>query len=176
MLRIRTFGDPVLRQAARPVTDFDDALERLVDEMLETMYDAPGVGLAAPQVGIEKAFFVYDIGDGPGVLCNPQIVETSGAHRREEGCLSVPGFWFEVERPEWVVARGVDIKGDPSELSGEGLMARMLAHEIDHLNGELLIDRLEKAERKAALKEIRQVFEFGGGGSLIPPRHGERKA
>lgn len=168
MLKIRTFGDPVLRQATRPVTEFDDALARLVAEMLETMYDAPGVGLAAPQVGIEKAFFVYDIGEGPGALCNPEIVESSGAHRREEGCLSVPGFWFEVERPEWVVARGVDIYGDPAELSGEGLMARMLAHEIDHLNGELLIDRLEKPARKAALKEIREVLDSAGG-HLAPP-------
>lgn len=175
MLKIRTYGDPVLRQATRPVTEFDEALERLVAEMLETMYDAPGVGLAAPQVGVEKAFFVYDIGEGPGVLCNPEIVEIAGAHRREEGCLSVPGFWFEVERPEWVVARGVDINGDPAELSGEGLMARMLSHEVDHLKGELLIDRLERPARKAALKEIREVLESGGG-HLVPPPVSERKA
>lgn len=109
------------------------------------------------------------------MLCNPEIVESSGAHWREEGCLSVPGFWFEVERPEWVVARGVDIHGDPAELSGEGLMARMLSHEIDHLNGELLIDRLEKPARKAALKEIREVYESGGG-HLTPPRVARQKA
>lgn len=175
MLKIRTYGDPVLRQATRPVTDFTDAFEHLVAEMLKTMYDAPGVGLAAPQVGIEKAFFVYDVGEGPGVLCNPEIVESSGSHRREEGCLSVPGFWFEIERPEWVVAKGVDVHGEPVELSGEGLMARMLAHEIDHLNGELLIDRLETPARKAALKAIREAFEFGGG-NFTPPAGNSTKA
>lgn len=160
-MKIRTYGDPVLRQATRPVTEFDEALDRLVAEMLETMYDAPGVGLAAPQVGIEKAFFVYDIGEGPGVMCNPEIVELRGSHLRDEGCLSLPGFWFEVERPEWVAARGQDVRGAHVELSGEGLMARMLSHEIDHLNGELLIDRLDKPARKAALREIRDAFDSG---------------
>lgn len=159
MLRIRTYGDPVLRQKARPVIDFDKSLEKLVDEMLATMYEAPGVGLAAPQIGVEKSLFVFDIGDGPGVMCNPEIIESRGAHRREEGCLSVPGLWFEVERPEWVVARGQDPTGKQVELAGEGLMARMLSHEIDHLNGKLLIDRLEKEQRKTALREIRETLK-----------------
>lgn len=161
ILSIRTYGDPVLREPTQPVARFDADLEALVDDMLETMYDAPGVGLAAPQIGVEKAFFVYDIGDGPGVMCNPVVELAEGEHLRDEGCLSVPTLWFEVRRPERVVVRGQDITGAPVELYGEGLMARMLMHESDHLNGGLLIDRLDKAERKAALRQIRERSEAG---------------
>lgn len=137
--------------------------------MLETMYAAPGVGLAAPQVGIEKSLFVYDVGEGPGALCNPVIAETWGEIARDEGCLSVPGLWFELTRPERVVAKGLDLEGEPVEVYGEGLMARMLMHETDHLGGMLLIDRLERSRRKEAMRIIRAQAE--GGPVERSPRH-----
>lgn len=156
ILRICTFGDPILRREARPVEGPGGSLERIVEDMYETMYAAPGVGLAATQVGIEKAFFVYDIGDGPGVLVNPEIVHSEGEAEHEEGCLSLPGMWFTVTRPAEVVARGSDLSGNAVELGGEGLIARMLMHETDHLAGVLIIDRIRKAERKEAMKALRR--------------------
>lgn len=153
---IRTFGDPVLRAVAEPIDEITDSLRALVDDMLETMYDAPGVGLAAPQIGISKAIFVADIGDGPFVMINPEIVETDGEWTSDEGCLSVPDRWWQITRPGYAKARGLDIDGGEVEYEGEELLGRVLQHEIDHLNGMLLIERLPRRLKKQALRELRE--------------------
>ena len=152
---IRTFGDPVLRATGATVTDFDDALDKLVEDMVETMYDAPGVGLAAPQIGVSKRVCVFDAGEGVEVLINPEIVETSGEWTFDEGCLSVPGYFWPITRPSFARARGFGLDGDPVEFAGEELLGRVLQHEIDHLNGMLLIERLDRRTRKAALRDLR---------------------
>ncbi len=153
---IRVFGDPVLRTPAQPVEEFSSAFERLIEDMLETMYEAPGVGLAAPQIGISKQIFVADIGDGPFAMFNPEIVETADSWAFDEGCLSVPGYFWEIERPGFARARGYDINGDAIELSGDELMGRVLQHEIDHLNGMLLLERLPRRTKKQALRDLRE--------------------
>ena len=152
---IRTFGDPVLRASAEPVEQFDDALGRLAADMLETMYEAPGVGLAAPQIGISKRIFVFDTGDGPHVLINPEIIDVSDEWEFDEGCLSVPGRYWPISRPSFARARGLDLNGDPIEFAGDELLGRVLQHETDHLDGMLLIERLSKRERKGALRDLR---------------------
>ena len=153
---IRTFGDPVLKQRARDVTEIDGDLARAAQTMIDTMYEASGVGLAAPQVGIQKRFFTYDVGDGPGVLVNPEVVDTHGEWVYDEGCLSVPGLHFEIVRPKVVTVRGLDLDGDEVVIEGDELMGRMLLHEIDHLDGVLLLERLEPEVRKEALRELRR--------------------
>ncbi len=153
---IRTFGDPVLRTRAVDVPDHDESLERLVEDMLETMYEAPGVGLAAPQIGISKRVFVADIGEGPFVMVNPEIVEASGTWTFDEGCLSVPGYYWPIKRPGYAKARGLDVDGNQVEFEGDELMGRVLQHEIDHLNGMLLLERLSRKDRRQALRDIRE--------------------
>ena len=153
---IRVFGDPVLRTPAEPVTDIDDAIRRLIDDMFETMYEAPGVGLAAPQIGVSKRLFVADIGEGPFVLINPELVETSGEWEFEEGCLSVPNRFWHLVRPGFARARGLDRDGNEVELAGEDLLGRVLQHEIDHLDGMLILERLPRKVRKQAFKELRE--------------------
>lgn len=153
---IRTFGDPVLRAKAADVADDAASLERLADDMLETMYEAPGVGLAAPQIGISKRIFVADIGEGPFVMVNPEIVEVSGSWTFDEGCLSVPGYYWPIKRPSYAKARGLDVDGNEILFEGEELMGRVLQHEIDHLNGMLLLERLSRRARKQALRDIRE--------------------
>jgi peptide deformylase len=155
---IRVYPDPVLRSEAATVEVFDDELRRLADDMLETMYDAPGVGLAAPQIGISKRLFVADVGEGPLFMVNPQVVETSGTWDFEEGCLSIPEHWWEFARPAFARAIGQDLDGNPLELAGDELMGRMLQHETDHLSGKLLIDRLPRGERKRALAQLREAL------------------
>jgi peptide deformylase len=161
---IRQFGDPVLRQRAREVTEIDADLARIVETMLVTMHDAHGVGLAAPQVGVQKRVYTYDVdevrergGDAPGsgVLINPEIVEAHDEWTFEEGCLSVPGLAFEITRPKVVTVRGLDLDGNEVVLEGDELMGRVIQHEIDHLDGVLLLDRLEPAVRKEAMRELR---------------------
>jgi len=159
---IRVFPDPVLRAAASAVTDFGPELERLADDMLETMYEAPGVGLAAPQIGISKRIFVADIGEGPFVMVNPEIVETSGKWKFEEGCLSVPGLWWEFSRPAFARVRGFDLEGAPVEYAGDELMGRLLQHETDHLAGTLILERLPRRMRKDALRDLRSAVPPGG--------------
>lgn len=154
---IRTFGDPVLRTAAVDVVEFDAALQRLADDMLETMYDAPGVGLAAPQIGVSKRVFVADIGEGPFVMVNPEIVETADSWEFDEGCLSVPGHFWEISRPGYALARGLDLAGNPVEYEGDELMGRVLQHEIDHLAGTLLIEHLSRRNRRRALRDLREA-------------------
>lgn len=152
---IRVHGDPVLRQATLEVTEFDDVLARLADEMIETMYDAPGVGLAANQIGVQKSIFVWDIGDGPGVAVNPVLSGHAGEWTYDEGCLSVPGLYWPITRSGIVHLRAQDLKGDPYELDGDEILARVFLHEVDHLQGHLLIDRLDPETRKQALAELR---------------------
>ena len=136
-------GDPVLRQVARPVKNFNRSLKKLMDDMLETMYDAPGVGLAAPQVGVSRRIVVADVGEGlgPFFLVNPEITERSGSQEGYEGCLSVVGWVGEVERYERVVVRAWDPYGREQWVRAEGFFARCMQHEVDHLNGILYKDR-----------------------------------
>ncbi|MFQ5522615.1 MAG: peptide deformylase [Acidimicrobiia bacterium] len=155
---IRTFGDPVLRMETKTVTEIDETVRALVRDMIETMYDAPGVGLAANQIGVSRRIAVFDAQDdlGARVMINPEIVETSGEWAYEEGCLSVPGRYWEIVRPGFARVRALDLEGNEVEYAGDGLLGRVLQHEIDHLEGHLLIDRLDKVERKRALKELRE--------------------
>ena len=155
---IRLFGDPVLKRPAAPVADLNGGLAKLVDAMYATMYDAPGVGLAAPQVGVQQRFFVYDVNDetGPHVLLNPEIVEAKGEWTYEEGCLSLPGLAFEITRPDVITMKGLDLDGNEVVLEGDELLGRVFQHELDHLDGVLLLDRLARVERKQALRELRE--------------------
>ncbi len=152
---IRTLGDAVLRTVAEPVAVVDDAVRRLIDDMLETMYDAPGVGLAAPQIGVSKRVIVFDVGEGPKAMVNPELVETSGSWEYEEGCLSIPDKFWPIARPAFARARGLDRDGEPVELAGDELLGRVLQHEVDHLEGKLLLERLSRRARKEALRELR---------------------
>lgn len=154
---IRVIGDPVLRQRARRVTDIDGALVRLADDMIDTMYQAPGIGLAAPQVGVQKRLFVWDMGEGPQVIVNPEIVESDGEWLYDEACLSVPGLSWEIARPKTVHLVGRDLDGNEMSFEADELEARLFQHEIDHLDGTLLIERLDSDQRKAALKTIRDL-------------------
>ena len=140
---IRKFGDDVLRKKCREVDEIDERLLTLIEDMKETMYEAEGVGLAAPQVGILKRLFVIDIGEGPLVFINAEILETSGSQTDEEGCLSLPGETKEVMRPNYVKARALNEKGEEFEIEAEELLARAILHEYDHLNGTLFIDRVK---------------------------------
>lgn len=158
ILPIRTLGDPVLKTPATPVTAFDAALRRLFDDMVETMYGAPGVGLAGPQVGLSKRLFVFDDGQtGPVLLVNPELAEPSGEIVEDEGCLSIPGPYFATPRFSRIVCRGRDVDGRPLELEGEGLLARIFQHEHDHLDGTLYIDRLDEDGRRSVLAELRRI-------------------
>lgn len=162
---IRMFGDPVLRQRARDVDEFDGTLAHLVDGMVETMYAAPGAGLAAPQVGVQKRLFVFDIGEGPVTVVNPEIVETSGEWTYEEGCLSVPGLYFPITRPNKVTLRGLDVDGKEVLLEGDELLGRVFQHEVDHLDGVLLLERLDDETRRTAMRLIREQTLTG----RVPP-------
>lgn len=145
-----------MRAVAAAVTDDRASLQRLIDDMLETMYEAPGVGLAAPQIGISKRIFVADIGEGPFAMINPEIVEVDGTWTFDEGCLSVPGYYWPIKRPGYAKARGLDVDGNEVIFEGEELMGRVLQHEIDHLDGMLLLERLPRRTKKQALREIRE--------------------
>ena len=153
--QIRLVGDPVLRQPTPEVTDIDGRLVKLADDMLTTMYEAPGVGLAAPQVGVRKRLFVYDIGDGPRTVVNPQLRESSGEWAYEEGCLSIPELSWEVVRPKQVHLVGFDLDGNELDIEADELLARCFQHELDHLDGVLLLERLDDDTRKAALRTLR---------------------
>ena len=158
---IRKFGDPVLRTRAAEVDDIDGTLVRVVDDMLETMYAEPGLGLAAPQVGISKRLFVYDIGDGPHAIVNPEIVESEGEWAFEEGCLSVPGLSWEIIRPKEIHLTGYDLDGNEISIEADELLSRCFQHELDHLDGKLLIDHLQGETRKEAMRTVREIF-LGG--------------
>ena len=164
MYPLRLFGDPVLKQRARDVEEIDGDLVTLVHGMYDTMDLEEGIGLAAPQVGVRKRLFTFDLheGEGPGVVINPEIVERGGEVLSEEGCLSVPGYRFEVVRSERVTMRGLDLDGNELLIEGDDLLARMIQHEIDHLDGVLLLDRVEPDVRREALREMR-TREMGPG-------------
>lgn len=153
---VRVIGDPVLRKIASEIADIDGKLVRLADDMLETMYAEPGIGLAAPQIGVQKRFFVYDIGEGPEAIVNPVITESRGEWYYEEGCLSVPGLSFEILRPKEVHITGYDLHGNEVSLEADELLSRLFQHEMDHLDGILLLDHLDDKTRKKALKTLRE--------------------
>jgi peptide deformylase len=156
LLSIRTFGDPVLRERARPVEEFDDALRQLAQAMIVAMHEAPGIGLAAPQVGRPIRLIVFDVGnDGDRAVVNPVLRDEWGEQVAEEGCLSLPGLYYPVRRFERVAAEGFDLEGHPLTIEAEELLARVLQHEVDHLNGVLFIDRLEAEHRSTAMAALR---------------------
>jgi peptide deformylase len=166
VLPIVKYGDSVLRDPTSPVADIDEALQKLIDDMVATMYAAPGVGLAANQVGISKRLAVIDlsVGKKPGglhVFINPEIIEVEGEVTEEEGCLSIPDFTEVVTRPERVKVRFTDRNGQQRDIRGEGLMARALCHEIDHLNGNLFIDHLRGFKKERIMKKIQKLSKSG---------------
>ena len=166
LLPIRILGDPVLREPAKPVESFDRALRHLAKDMIETMYDAPGVGLAGPQVGISLRLFVFDDGEhGPLFVANPELLDADGEITEEEGCLSIPGPYHPTTRYKTIRCRASDERGKPLDFVAEGLLARIFQHETDHLAGMLYIDRLDDDGRKAVLAELRRI-ELG----LVEPR------
>jgi len=165
-MSVRILGDPVLKQPAKPVVDFDRALRLLADEMIEAMYAANGVGLAAPQVGLSVQVFTYDDGEtGPRFIANPELSDLEGETVLDEGCLSIPGPYYPTARAERVRIAGRDLKGEPVEIEAGGLLARIFQHETDHLHGLLYIDRLDEAGRREVLAELRRI-ELG----LAEPR------
>jgi len=155
--QIRLIGDPVLRRPATDVTDVDGALVRLTDDMFTTMYEAPGIGLAAPQVGVQKRFFVYDHGEGAGVILNPRIIESDGEWTFEEGCLSVPDLTWEITRPKQIHLVGVDLDGNEVSIEADEIEARLFQHEIDHLDGVLLVDHLDEDQAREARRALREM-------------------
>lgn len=154
---IRTYGDPVLNQATTPIEDIDGRIASLAETMIETMYRAPGVGLAANQIGVQKSLFVYDKGEGPVVVVNPVIVESEGEWTYEEGCLSVPGLSWEITRPNAIHLVGYDLNGNEISVETDEFEGRIFQHEMDHLNGVLLIERLDEDQRKKAKKTLRKM-------------------
>jgi peptide deformylase len=159
---IRLFGDPVLRTPAEPVRDFDAELRRLVKDLTDTMLDAPGVGLAAPQIGVGLRVFTYHVDDHePGHLINPSLDLSKDEDEDDEGCLSFPGLAYPVKRAYGVVATGFNMYGDPVTIQGTELLARCIQHETDHLDGILFIDRMDPAQRKLAMKAIREAEWWG---------------
>ena len=162
---IRLFGDPVLRTVAAPVVDFDKQLRQLVQDLTDTMLEAPGAGLAAPQIGVGLRVFTYNVEDVVGHLINPELTLTDETQTGDEGCLSIPGLTLDCTRAFGVVARGFDMYGEPVVIEGTEMLARCIQHETDHLDGILFVDRLDAETRKAALKAIRES-EWNG---LEPP-------
>lgn len=167
VLPIEKLGSEVLRKPAGEVTEIDESLRLLAEDMFETMYAAEGIGLAAPQVGISRRLIVVDVreeGPDPFALVNPRVVETgSTTGRVEEGCLSIPGVSASVERPERVVVEGLDLDGRPVRLEVEGLLGRCLQHEIDHLEGILFIDRISPLKRRIVLQKYRRLAQAEDG-------------
>ncbi|MGH3352661.1 MAG: peptide deformylase [Nocardioides sp.] len=158
---IRLFGDPVLRKPAIEVVDFDKELHKLVADLTDTMLEAPGAGLAAPQIGVSLRVFTWNVDGEVGHLINPDLTLSEEIQDGDEGCLSLPDITYDCRRALSVVARGFDMHGEPVTIEGSELLARAIQHETDHLDGILFIDRLDEAARKAAMKEIREAEWFG---------------
>lgn len=156
---IRTFGDPVLKICAAEITNIDSKLIKLTDEMFEVMYQAPGLGLAATQIGVQKQLFVYDVDDEQQVLINPKIIESSGEWVYDEGCLSIPGLYVEMLRPKLVLVEATNLDGNTIQIEADELLARLFQHEIDHLQGVLMFERMTPDQRKLALAEYRRREE-----------------
>ncbi|MBK7996200.1 MAG: peptide deformylase [Blastocatellia bacterium] len=166
ILPIVKYGELVLTKKAAPVTEFNEELQELVKNMFETMYAAPGVGLAAPQIGVSKRLFVMDCSGGKNpeeklVLINPEIVQTEGKQTGDEGCLSFPNIYFEVTRPKRLVARAFDATGKEFTIDAMDLTARCIAHENDHLNGELFIQYLGPLKRELVMRKIKKRIKLG---------------
>ncbi|HSE83182.1 MAG TPA: peptide deformylase [Thermodesulfobacteriota bacterium] len=164
VLKILVYPNPILRKKSVPVEKIDKEIEKLLDDMVETMYDAPGVGLAAPQVGVNLRVIVVDVSardeNSPGLieLINPEIISSEGERWGEEGCLSIPGFVSDVKRKAKVRVRGLNRKGETVEIEAEELLARAFQHEIDHIDGILFIDRLSRLKRELLKKKIEKAF------------------
>lgn len=160
MRDIRVVGDPVLRTPCEPITEIDDRVKALVEDLLETVDHEGRAGLAANQIGVSLRAFSWNIEDDIGYVLNPRLVEVSEDEYQDgdEGCLSVPGLWFPTERAWYARVEGIDLDGKKVVVEGEELMARCLQHEMDHLDGVLYIDRLDRAERKKAMKAIREMI------------------
>ena len=159
LLEILHYPDPRLRNRAAPVEAVDDGIRRLIDDMLETMYEAPGIGLAAVQVDVAKRVITIDISEernDPLCLVNPEILEEEGAFETEEGCLSLPGIYETVQRSEWIRARALDRNGERLEFETEGLLAVCVQHEIDHLEGKLFVDYLSQLKRQRIRKKAKK--------------------
>jgi len=157
---IRTYGDPVLKSQATAVTEINGKVARLVDDMFETLYNSDsGLALAAPQIGVQKQIVVWDIDDQAMTLINPEIVESDGEWVYSEGCLSIPELYVDILRPNHVLVRGYDLDGNQIEIEADELMGRMFQHEIDHLNGVLMFDRMSPEQRKEAMAEYRKLQE-----------------
>ena len=164
---IRVIGDPVLRERAREVESFDRSLRKLAKRMIRIMHDAPGIGLAAPQVGVLERLLVYDVDDDPQVLVNPVVSPVSEEKQTvDEGCLSVPGVSLPVERAVRIHVRGQDVAGRPVDFEAEELEARVIQHELDHLDGVLIVDRTTREARAEAMRALREdpaLTATGGG-------------
>jgi peptide deformylase len=158
---IRLFGDPVLTSPAAPVVDFDKELRRLVEDLTDTMRDAPGAGLAAPQIGVGLRVFTWYVDGEVGHLVNPDLALSDEEQDGPEGCLSIPDLTFDCKRALSVVAQGLDMHGEPVTIEGSQMLARAIQHETDHLDGILFIDRLDRETRKAAMRAIREAEWFG---------------
>jgi len=164
VLDICKYPDPVLLKKAKPVKNLDDSLQKLIQDMIETMYQAPGIGLAANQIGKPVRLIVFDVTPkdqdrNPSVLINPEIIEAEGEQTLEEGCLSVPEYYSDVKRSSKVIARGLDLEGRPVEICGEGILATVLQHEIDHLDGILFIDRISALKRALYKKRVQKKLK-----------------
>ncbi len=171
---IRLFGDPVLRTPAAPVVDFDAELRRLVQDLTETMLEAPGAGLAAPQIGVGLRVFTWCVDGEVGHLVNPQLRLSEETQDGEEGCLSIPGLTFDCIRAANVVAHGFDMHGEPLVVEGSETLARALQHETDHLDGILFVERLDAETRRAAMKAIREAEWFGAAPTIKVSPHPTR--
>ena len=160
---IRLFGDPVLTQRASEVTDVDAKLVKLAEDMVATMHEAHGLGLAAPQVGVQKRMFVYQMAESePLTIINPTITESRGEWEYEEGCLSIPGLFFPIVRPKEIHLTGWDLDGNEVSIEADELEARCFQHELDHLDGRLLLTHLDQDQRKEAMRELRRRAEAVG--------------
>lgn len=158
--RILHYGEEPLREDSQPITEINDDIRRLVEDMFETMYSSNGVGLAAPQIGQNLRLFIIDVGEDPLIFINPEIIKKTGKEICDEGCLSFPGLTEKVQRALKVVARATDIDGTNYEIEAEGLLARAIQHELDHLDGVLFIDRISKA-RKLQIKHELELIQEG---------------
>jgi peptide deformylase len=169
-LPLRVLGDPILRKETTPVTSITTDLRQLIDAMFETMYAARGIGLAAPQVGRTERLTIVDVKDEPLVLINPEILASNGMERDEEGCLSIPDIYGDVDRPSTIHFRAMDREGNVFEREADGLLARCVQHEVDHLHGKLFIDYLSVLKRRAALaKWSKEKEKYPGNVRVLSP-------
>jgi peptide deformylase len=161
VLKVRLYGDPVLRKKCKKVEEMTEEVKRLLNNMAETMYRNKGVGLAAPQVGVLKRVITVDIGEGLTALANPTILWRQGKAVGPEGCLSLPGIFLNIKRSQEVVVEGIDKNGETQQIGAADLFARALQHEIDHLNGILIIDHISRKKLKSIRKELRKIEKVG---------------